>query len=475
MLKVFLPLFLVVLWSSVVFSQDARFTRSGYSSLTIELTGEYPKEVELTSAFIAGALSLEKPVAFERVNDSTFSVDFYTFGPSSIHFRFNNRYFNTVILPNEVDKVLLHYQTATDYKIDYKGVYKEVFEQSNLIPELIGDCFDYRFDESALKALQSSASLKELNDANLSLIREAVQKINNKPTSPLFDSYAKKLLSNILRNMLLDKISNNMPDKFVLNTVVSSVDADTSSLITASYNFLLDRLVNDKNLEQPDLIDGGPALYLAFLRSNFGQSLGDGGDLFYDMAIAYRYIQQLESGKALTSSQMGAMEHYFSNRDLMSYILRQNDLVKLLTKESNHRRHFLPFDKDVKVGLDDIISLYKGKVVIVDVWATWCGPCIEAHQKMQPLKSQFADKDVVFLYITNESSKVEQWNSYVKALSGEHYYLANVHYDGIAKQYDITSIPRYLAFDRAGQMYEISEGFPGNDVIVGWINKGLAE
>ena len=54
-----------------------------------------------------------------------------------------------------------------------------------------------------------------------------------------------------------------------------------------------------------------------------------------------------------------------------------------------------------------IISKYRGKVILVDFWATWCGPCRMANKAMLPLKEELKGKDIVYLYITGETSPLE--------------------------------------------------------------------
>ena len=70
---------------------------------------------------------------------------------------------------------------------------------------------------------------------------------------------------------------------------------------------------------------------------------------------------------------------------------------------------------------DAILANYKGKVVLVDFWATWCGPCMAAMKEMKPLKDEIKGKDVVFLYLTGETSPLVNFTQTYPTVAGEHY------------------------------------------------------
>ncbi len=132
-----------------------------------------------------------------------------------------------------------------------------------------------------------------------------------------------------------------------------------------------------------------------------------------------------------------------------------------------------PKVEDDKV-LEAILEQYRGKVVVVDFWATWCGPCIAAIAPMKPLKQSMEGKDVVFVYITDGSSPVGLWSEYLPKLGGQHFRISDDLMQHMRSQLGIEGIPTFIVFDKEGQEIEKHTGFPGASTIEAAIEKGLS-
>jgi len=123
--------------------------------------------------------------------------------------------------------------------------------------------------------------------------------------------------------------------------------------------------------------------------------------------------------------------------------------------------------------LQTILSKYKGKTVLIDVWATWCGPCRAGHQAMKPMKDEMKGKNIQFVYITSPTSPLETWQEMIKDIDGDHYYLTKEQYIYLLGQYESQGIPTYVIYDAKGNQTYKEIGFPGLDPIKSAIEKAL--
>ena len=111
--------------------------------------------------------------------------------------------------------------------------------------------------------------------------------------------------------------------------------------------------------------------------------------------------------------------------------------------------------------LSTILDRYKGKTALIDIWATWCGPCRVAIDQMKPMKQELEGKDIVYIYLTSSTSEFEDWERVISDIHGEHYYLTEEQLNHILQQYGEQAYPTYAIYNPKGERTYLTTGFPG--------------
>ena len=102
---------------------------------------------------------------------------------------------------------------------------------------------------------------------------------------------------------------------------------------------------------------------------------------------------------------------------------------------------------------DEVLTQFKGKVVYIDFWASWCGPCIGQMPYSAKLHEKYKDKDVAFLYISFDYTK-EAWKRGVEKykIKGYHWMPDKKQMREIMKRFRVKGIPRYMLVSKKGEI-----------------------
>ncbi|MDB5019565.1 MAG: hypothetical protein JWQ28_692, partial [Pedobacter sp.] len=233
-------------------------------------------------------------------------------------------------------------------------------------------------------------------------------------------------------------------------------------------------ILQNENLGLPVIGESTIPSWLAKVKVILADLVGFDKGQYYDILAANAYARQLnEEVKPLTKRQKENIVKYWKQGEIAKILFRKNRQVIELDKVKSaavvNEISSVPVDKLVET----ITSKYKNKVVLVDLWATWCAPCLNAMQRFKSTKSEFLHKDVVFVYLTNSSSPRNLWEEKIKGIGNEHYYLTDAQWEYIMNHYGFDAIPSYLLFNKEGALINKFTAFPENDKVKGMINRLL--
>ena len=103
-----------------------------------------------------------------------------------------------------------------------------------------------------------------------------------------------------------------------------------------------------------------------------------------------------------------------------------------------------------QVSMDDL----QGKVVLLDFWATWCGPCREALPHIRDVAKKFQGQPLVILSVSLDSDE-QKWKEFIAKNGMTWLQYRDGGFTGrIAKMFDVTAIPHTFTIDSDGVLQE---------------------
>ncbi len=182
------------------------------------------------------------------------------------------------------------------------------------------------------------------------------------------------------------------------------------------------------------------------------------------------------------------IESYEKNQEMLSQIITEPFLRDVLAEKYLHTKEKLDNpkvssdailkkleDSSAKQIMDSILIGNRDKVIYIDCWADYCGPCLAEMPNSKELMQRMKEKDVSFIYVCL-NSKEKQWKALLDRfkLSGQHYFLSKTQSAEWEKAFNITGVPYYFLIDKSGTIIE-NGSYLGPDVAEGKIEKLLNE
>lgn len=196
-------------------------------------------------------------------------------------------------------------------------------------------------------------------------------------------------------------------------------------------------------------------------KRKLSRAISNPSQLLLDLLSAMSYVEQIDINNIpLSEKQIENVTHGYRN-GLKDIILKKNnELTTSLSKIDNYKDLC-----DAQFSLKQYIdSVYPGQPVVVDMWGTWCRPCLDAIARTKEIRTEHKFDNIVFLYIATEATPIENWKKKASEIDGEHIRINNKETESLGKTYGLSGFPSYLFFDSDHNLLNKYSYFPGTEI-----------
>ncbi|MFP9099438.1 TlpA family protein disulfide reductase [Flavobacterium sp. RHBU_24] len=108
-----------------------------------------------------------------------------------------------------------------------------------------------------------------------------------------------------------------------------------------------------------------------------------------------------------------------------------------------------------KKSFEEIIAENKGKVILIDYWASWCKPCRKEMPEMRALMKKYKDANITFVFISMDI-EADEWKKAAekeKIVNMPYSYMSwDIKKTDLSRLIKVSSIPRYVIFNKDGNL-----------------------
>lgn len=295
------------------------------------------------------------------------------------------------------------------------------------------------------------------------LLQDLKHSFAQQAMSPSMIEYAYRNVHKIPRDSVLTDYVKQVPTFDYYDFVPQYISNSPLELYSNSYAYLLDalRYTNfsgaERVLKEEQIPDN---------TAEIAQVMGTDKGILFDMLAGRRLAASIKEFKPLSEDDLQKADQ--TAPDIRTALLEMNEKLKQTIEENKKKSGYTVnrvniTDIPAEELFNAITTPYRGKVVFVDFWATWCGPCRAAMKQAEPVKKDFAGKDIVFLYLAGENSPKGTWEQMIPDIKGEHYRMTAAQWDYICKKFGVDGVPSYMIIAKDGTPIHFQVGFMGAD------------
>lgn len=239
------------------------------------------------------------------------------------------------------------------------------------------------------------------------------------------------------------------------------VPNDPIGLYASNYSYIL-RSLQYANISGQPTLEG--AKEAPDNTADLAKLMGTDKGILFDLIASQKLARPIQEFKPLTDEELAQAGKI--SPVIKEVLTTMNDKLKQ-TIEENKKKSGYTVDRvniaDIPAEelFNAITTPYRGKVVFVDFWATWCGPCRMAMEQSEPVKKEFEGKEVVFLYLAAENSPKGAWEQMIPDIKGDHYRVTSDQWDYWGKKFGIQGVPSYMVLAKDGTPVHFQVGFMG--------------
>jgi thiol-disulfide isomerase/thioredoxin len=389
-------------------------------------------------------------LAVDRINQSSIII--------------NDSAFNIITAPHDTTLLYLEHSATGSFNLTFEGNYKAVNEYFFNKRNTLGYS-DLRYPLN--NWITSKSKYKQILDKTDSLAQVELDFLQSyvmhKTLPEWFIDYEQSEINYmaagfkqtmVVYNKLFEVFKDSLPANY-FDFLSGIIINNEKAILTSAYILFMDEYFM-RDLSPDEYMELGgyerASKIYGHIHKNSQNQLSDKVSEVYHQYM-FSSLSTLTSDSVKIDSMAHALD--IKNSARYSHLFGQKDRDKKEFK--NLQRGDEVIDFFVVDENDSLVSIrdFSDRIVYLNFWATWCGPCIKNIPELNQLIAEFANQDIVFLNICLNSEK-DRW---MKTLHKTKLKGVNVFAEGnwgkrLSEEFNIQSIPTYTLLEKGNRLYE---------------------